>query len=507
MSPDIMDYVKTGREVKKEDPVQQQLLETLAKIGGDLVQEDALVFKGKQMILPEQMAGNIPGVVQYLVDYEEQQEQRHRFHHTFKYRPFDGAHALQAALKKMFGSTGVGRTTYSFFSATPPEFISVDVGVNEQVQVPWGQVQFTPLEANLYLESKRDKDFGMLFHLSVDAPRKYRGHIEGLFIAVENELREHSIYKGKAVDGAETPGFIDPFRTDKNRVVYSSEVNRQLSANIWSLIEHTDTQRRLGLPLKRTCLIEGPYGTGKSLAATLTAQKAIQNGWTFVFCRPGVDDLETTMKTANLYSPAVVFFEDIDVIAERGDSDTVSRLLDLFDGITNKGSDIICVLTTNHVERIHKAMLRPGRLDSVVHIGALDNVGYERLIRANVPSHMLDPDTDFDAVATAMEGFMPAFAKEASDRAMRYAVDRLNGDDSTLILTTSDFVEAAVGLRPQLDLMEGAGEGKHTATLDLAVRDTVQRAMQGSQLLDSDGDPRFEVSAEDGSRKDSIVGR
>jgi transitional endoplasmic reticulum ATPase len=491
----IQDYEdRDTKTVSKDDPVQIKVLEALAALGGDLVQEDALKFSGKEMILPETMEGNIDGVIKYLKDYKEQQEQVHAFRRTFKYRPFDGANALQSAMKKVFGSTGIGRTTYSWFGAQLPEFRSVDVGPHEQIQVPWGQVGFAPLGATMYLNETRDSDLGPLFELIVEAPRKFRGHVEGLFVAVENELRTNSIYKGKAIDGGVQPGFIDPNRTEASRVVYSKEVQTQLSANIWSLIEHTDAQRRLGLPLKRTCLIEGPYGTGKSLAATLTAQKAIANGWTFVFNRPGVDDLATTMKTAHLYAPAVVFFEDIDVIAERGDADTVSRLLDLFDSITTKGAEILCVLTTNHVDRIHKAMLRPGRLDSVIPIGSLDTAGYEALIKANVPANLLDPSIDYEAVGAAMEGFMPAFAKEASDRALRYAVDRTGG--LVEILTTTDFVEAARGLKPQLDLMNEATEGVKTPALTTALIDTVAKGVHGTGVVDREGDKMFALSAD-----------
>lgn len=472
----------------------KKILDTLADLGGNLVQEDALLYSGKQMVLPETMRDNIPSAIRYLELYEEQQQTVTSFSRVFKYRPWDGANAFQLALKKVFGSTGIGVTVRSFFGNRPPEFRTVDVGVNETAQVPWGQVNFPPLQAQLYLGSLPDPEVGLLFALTVEAPRKFRGHVEGLFIAIEEELKISSIYKGKAIDGAQHPGFMDPFRTDRTKVVYSEDVTTQLSANVWTLLEHTDTVRELGLPLKRTVLVEGPYGTGKSLAAQLTAQKAIENGWTFVFCRPGTDDLPTTMKTAQLYAPSVVFFEDIDVIAETGDPDTVSKLLDTFDGIASKGIDLICVLTTNHVERIHKAMLRPGRLDAVIHIGALDADGYERLIKAVVPAHLLAEDIDYAVIAKAMEGFLPAFAKESIDRAMRYAIHRAG--ERPQAFTTEDFVLAAEGLRPQLELMENATEGKRTNSLDGAVDRAVKEAVDGLFLTDSDGDGVYKVSAD-----------
>lgn len=472
---------------EKEDPRVEKLLRRLAELGGNLVQEDALVFEGKQMILPATMEGDIPKAVKYLQDWDEQQNTETRYHRIFKYRPFDGAHALQNALKTIFGSTGIGKAQWDFFTGkTPPQFISVDVDVNKQEQVPWGEIAFAPLKAKIHLNIQQDKDLGQLFHLIVDAPRKYRGHIEGLFIAVEAELSKNSIYKGKAIDGNDTPGFIDPFRTDRTKVVYSEEVTKQLSANVWSLLRHTERMRTMDVPLKRTVLIEGPYGTGKSLAAQLTAQQATENKWTFLFNRPGVDNLETTMKTAHLYAPAVVFFEDIDVIAETGDPEAVNRLLDLFDSITNKGTEIICILTTNHIERIHKAMLRPGRLDAVIHIGELDEGGYERLVKACVKPDLLADDVDYHEVSMAMDGFMPAFAKEAIDRAMRYAIDRTGGFPD--VLTTDDLVEAARGLRPQLDLMEAATEGSHPEALGAALQRTVEGALSGTKVVETDNE-------------------
>ena len=131
-------------------------------------------------------------------------------------------------------------------------------------------------------------------------------------------------------------------------------------------------------------------GTGKTLAAILTGQEAVANGWTFIKGRPGRDDLSFVMQTAKLYQPAVVFYEDVDKIADSEvTSDSgISRLLDDFDGIDAKSTRILCVLTTNHPERIHKGMARPGRLDAMIEIDELDVDGTAKLVQCRVSERL-----------------------------------------------------------------------------------------------------------------------
>jgi transitional endoplasmic reticulum ATPase len=459
------------------------VLKELARLGGNLTTEDALEFRGKKIVLPESMSGDVSAAIKWLKEHQEQQEQKHIFRRVFKYRPLDGAHAFHQVLKKVWGNTGLGKPINTMFGPIPPAFITIDVGVNETAQVPQNRIDFPPLQAEIYCEDAVDPELGPLFELIIEAPRKFRGHIEGLFIAIEQELQHHSIYKGKAITGATVPAFIDTSKVDPDKVVYSQETLTQLGANVWSVLRHGEEMKKLGISLKRAVLLEGPFGTGKTLAAFLTAQEAVKAGWTFVFCRPGVDDLDRTMKTALLYAPSVVFFEDIDVLAERGDPEAVQKLLDTFDGIGAKNQDCIAVLTTNHVDKIHRGMLRPGRLDAVIHIGELDASGIERLIRVKVPEDRLG-ELKMDEVWDAMKGFLPAFAAEAIDRAMRYQIHRTGALGK---LETTDFVAAALGLRPQLDLMEGAGEGQRTPTLDAVIHKAVRGAVHEMVLVDRSG--------------------
>lgn len=476
----------------QDDIIKEQILATLSELGARTVGDDSLIFRGDQFILPANMQGKIGAAVRYLEDYERNMEQSFQFQRAFNFRPWDGANAFQRAMKRLFGTTGTGVKIQTMFGDIPPAYMTINIAHNKTAQVPWRRVGFSPLEAVFELGMSRHAEYGVVFQLSVEAPRKYRSQIEAFFQVVEDELKTNSIYRGKAFTGGAEPEFLDLSNVDPGQVIYTDDVMVQLETNMWSLLRWTDRMRENNISLKRAVLVEGPYGTGKTLAGMLTAKEAVDNGWTFILARPGKDDLMEVLQTAQLYAPAVVWYEDIDTVAQGQDDMQISKLLDVLDGITNKGTEVLAGFTTNHVHKIQKGVLRPGRLDAVIHIEGLDREGFERLVRAVVPPRLLSKGTDFDLVAKAFDGMLPAFAKEAIARAIRYSISRNHGVPG--IIETEDLVNAAEGLRPQLLLMQEAREGVNKPTLEVAFESAARRAMAatlgGVPLVDEDGDER-----------------
>jgi transitional endoplasmic reticulum ATPase len=468
------------------------ILSVLAHLGGGLVAEDALVFKGTSFVLPEQYRDRIPEAVAFLAGWQEQQEAVTDMKREFPYRPYDVAHAAQSAMKTIFGSTGTGVAIKQLFGEIPPEFVSVSTGVDQTTQVPWNRVKFDIVQGHIDIGYAHHRVHGIIGRLTVKAPRKYRSVIEGFFAAVEAELKTNSIYRGKAIvhGGWDSIQFLDLGKVKPENVIYGDTVMAALEAHLWVPIRHTELMRELGQPVKRTVLLEGPYGTGKSLAGYLTAQQAVANGWTFIFVKPG-DDLNEAMNTAKLYAPAVVFFEDIDVL-QSNDPEAVSKLLDSFDGISGKGQEIIVALTTNNPGLIHKGMLRPGRLDALIHIADLDRAGVEKLIRASVPPEYLADDVNYGDVFVACRGYLPAFIREVAARAFRFAMARVNGKPNKL--TTGDFEAAAGDLRAQFDLMTGAHEIQPDEGLNKAFENAVRSVMGSAVIADSDGDPNYQIN-------------
>ena len=298
--------------------------------------------------------------------------------------------------------------------------------------------------------------------------------------------------------------YFDTDLIDPDKFVYDEEVWAQVETNILSPMKHAEVLKKNGMATKRVVLLEGPFGTGKSGLGRTAAKVAVANGYTAITARPGQDDPFAVLQTARLYQPALVFIEDVDTIAASQDPLYVTRLLDEFDGFDNKDLQMLLVLTTNHVDRIHKGMMRPGRLDSVIHIGAMDRPGVEKLCRL-VIGEQLEEDVDFDKVFEATVGFMPAFVKEAIERAIRFTIAR-TGEVGRI--STDDLVNACNSLRPQLDLQENAQDSHeklppidkqlramlneeiqpNEEVLRALVNDAVQGHMDGAVLLKPSGD-------------------
>ena len=451
-----------------------KVLAKLTELAGESFHEDDITREGTRIVIPMRMTPM--EAVKTLESHIKAEETLIEMSRTFKARIWDGAAAFERAVLLVTGMSGVGKTTETFFGSIPPRRRTINTSPTETLDVPWGEVRVDLFEADMTLGGAEDVDLGMVFSLSAYAPKKNRTAIEGFFRVIEDELKERSIYRGRAFDGKDDPDYIALDGVDPKRVVYSEEVVQQLEANLWTLLEQTQVNRDLGLPLKRAVLLHGEYGTGKTLAAYLTGQKAIANGWTFVYCRPGKDDLDYVFQTARLYQPAVVFFEDVDTVSTPGEGqDSVTRLLDTFDGVAAKGTELVAILTTNHVNRIHKGMVRPGRLDAIIEIGSLDSPGVRKLITANLPSEMLGDWLDWDAIGDAMDAFTPAFVKEAGDRTVRYAITREGGVPKRL--ETEDFLRSAAGMTAHLRLMEDAVDSISTDPLGGVMRREITAAV------------------------------
>jgi transitional endoplasmic reticulum ATPase len=446
----------TKAAINTQQRLQAQALAQLAIIGGQLTKDDDIKFEGQSFVFPEKYAGNLKGMLTDVTRYVTGMEEEVLIDKTFDYRPMDGAYATLQCLKQFFGYAK-SKAHQGAFGPQPPQELSIPLGyVNGKLveeTVPWGDMVLPGIPGSTLTLAQARSPKGNLFRLVARCRKADKTIVDGFFRTVQDYLEKNSIYRGKCFNGSMQ--FFDTDKVDPSQFVYSADVWAQAEVNILSPLAHANVIAAEGLSAKRVTLLEGPFGTGKSGLGRTAAKIAVENGVTAIMCQPGQDDPLDLINTAMLYMPALVFIEDIDIIAMQRDPQIVTRILDIFDGPSTKNVPITVVLTTNHVEQIHKGMMRSGRIDAVMHIGEMDRPGVERLAKI-VIGDKLEADIDFDPVYKATSGFMPAYVKEALERAVRYTIARTGRAGQKI--NGPDLINALDSLRDQYDLQERASD-------------------------------------------------
>jgi chaperone BCS1 len=182
---------------------------------------------------------------------------------------------------------------------------------------------------------------------------------------------------------AYTPRLLDS-------VVLKPGEKEDLLQDVKKFLGSRNRYRQLGVPYHRGYLLYGPPGTGKtSLVSGLAARFGMS-----IYAVNLTEFNDRTLKTAiNEVPPnSVILFEDIDCMkagnrrsgseesarkpvgsSEKSDGGdrygvTLSGLLNVLDGF-HAPENVLFVMTTNQIEVLDPALLRPGRIDYKLYLG------------------------------------------------------------------------------------------------------------------------------------------
>jgi transitional endoplasmic reticulum ATPase len=429
--------------------------------------------KDKKIILPEGMS--YEECITWCKRMIAEENEEVRINEEIDAWPLEGAVALMKALKEMFGWTSL-KPKMTFWGPQPPAMLAVPISKTETIQVPWGEMKIPGVDG--YIETQLAiKEDRLLFKLGGVVKRKGEKLIHDLANEVRRFVKEDSLYRGKpikvdfpygnlknvnpaTIDLSDyAPVFLDVRSVNRDELIFSADLAASIKTSIFNPIEYTKHCRTHAIPLKRGILLEGPFGTGKTLTANVTAKLCEDNGWTYVYLRDAAQ-LAQAVDFAKRYQPAVIFAEDIDKVMVEDRTEQVNEILNVIDGIDSKGMEIMVILTTNHIENVQQAMLRPGRLDAVISLRYPDAVAAARLIR--LYGHGLIAKTeDLEEVGKLLDGVVPAVLREVVERSKLSAIGRLAPNEK-LKITALDLEITAKNIRDHLKLLEPKGIDKRT---------------------------------------------
>jgi cell division protease FtsH len=215
---------------------------------------------------------------------------------------------------------------------------------------------------------------------------------------------------------------------DKKKVTFDdvagADEEKAELAEIVDFLKQPKKYIEVGARIPKGLLLVGPPGTGKTLLAKAISGEAgvpffSISGSDFVemFVGVGASRVRDLFDQAKKNAPCIIFIDEIDAVGRQrgaglgGGHDereqTLNQLLVEMDGFgVNEG--IIMIAATNRPDILDPALLRPGRFDRQIVVGAPDVKGREQILKVHSKNKPLSEEVKLDVLAKSTPGFTGA---------------------------------------------------------------------------------------------------
>ena len=244
---------------------------------------------------------------------------------------------------------------------------------------------------------------------------------------------------------------------DAKRVTFDdvagADEEKQELEEIVDFLKQPSRYTEMGARIPKGVLLVGPPGTGKTLLAKAIAGEAgvpfySISGSDFVemFVGVGASRVRDLFEQAKKSAPSLVFIDEIDAVGRQrgaglgGGHDereqTLNQLLVEMDGFgANEG--IIMIAATNRPDILDPALLRPGRFDRQIVVGAPDVKGREEILKVHTKKKPLSEEVELKVLAKRTPGFSGADLENLANEAALLAVRK-----NEKLIGMQDFEEA-----------------------------------------------------------------
>ena len=242
----------------------------------------------------------------------------------------------------------------------------------------------------------------------------------------------------------------------------------------------------MGIRVPKGVIFSGPPGTGKTFFAKSLAGEASvpfysvsASEFVELFVGLGAKKIRDLFKKARKTSPCIIFIDEIDAVGRQrgaglgGGNDereqTLNQLLVELDGF-NGTEGVIVLASTNRIDVLDPALLRPGRFDRHVnfHLPTLEE--RRQILKIHSYKKNVDPSVSWLAIARRTPGFSGAqlenILNEAAIMALRH---------KRTVITVQDIDDA-------IDRVLG-GPAKYTRKYTEAEKRTIAYHESGHALI------------------------
>lgn len=206
--------------------------------------------------------------------------------------------------------------------------------------------------------------------------------------------------------------------------VAGADEAKQDLQEVVDFLRHPQKYHDLGARIPRGVLLVGPPGTGKTLLARAVAGEAdvpffslSASEFVEMFVGVGASRVRDLFQQAKQASPAIIFIDELDAVGRRRGAglgavndereQTLNQMLVEMDGF-DEHHEVIVLAATNRPDVLDPALLRPGRFDRQVVVGAPDRKGRLGILKIHTRELRLAEDVKLDVVAGMTAGMSGA---------------------------------------------------------------------------------------------------
>jgi len=232
---------------------------------------------------------------------------------------------------------------------------------------------------------------------------------------------------------------------------------RELKEVIELPMKKPELFKKIGIKPPKAVLLHGPPGCGKTLLAKALANSTKATFIEFVgselvnkYIGEGAKLVKEMFELAKEHTPSIIFIDEIDAIAsqrvesgssaEREVHRTFMQLLAEIDGFKNLGN-VKVIAATNRFDVLDPALLRPGRLDRLVQVGAPDHNARQEILDIHSKGMNLKK-VNLKRIMELTEGFSGADIRLLCTEAGYFAIR-----DNRTEVNQGDFLQAVAKVK------------------------------------------------------------
>ena len=248
------------------------------------------------------------------------------------------------------------------------------------------------------------------------------------------------------------------------------KIKQELKESVEWPIKNPLSFKRLGIKPPRGILLYGPPGTGKTLLAKAVAKESEANfiqvkgpSLLSMWVGKSEEGVRKIFERARQVAPCIIFFDEIDALASRrgGEGNRVTervlnQLLAEMDGL-DELQEVLVIGATNRPDLLDSALLRPGRFDKILLVGAPDETARLSILEIhtrNMPIGNKDKLINksekinfLKTISKRTEGYtgadLEALCREAALISLRKSID-------TKFVDIGDFEKALNKIKPSV---------------------------------------------------------